>query len=79
MFGSRSDCRKNSIGHEMKMAANGDKLWCSVLTASVGSLSPEIGVEFILSSILVSENRLIPVNGETAVRHVDERPWECTI
>ena len=49
------------------------------MTASIGSLSPEIGVEFILSSIWVSENRLIPVNGETAMHHVDERPWECTV
>lgn len=23
--------------------------------------------------------RLISVNGETAVHHVDERPWKCTI
>ena len=49
------------------------------MTASIGSLSPEIGVEFILSSIWVSENRLIPVNRKTAVHHVDERPWKFTI
>lgn len=23
--------------------------------------------------------RLISVNGETAVHHVDEKPWKCTI
>lgn len=33
----------------------------------------------LLSSTRVLENRTIPVNGETAVHHVDERPWKCTI
>ena len=58
--------------------------WTLIVCTARGPFAPEAadrktGVEFILSSTWVPENRLIPVNGGTAVHDVDKRSWKCTI
>lgn len=59
-------------------------VWALIVCAARGPFVLEaadrkIGVEFILSSTRVPENHPIPVSGKTAVHHVNERPWKCTI
>lgn len=42
-------------------------------------LTDREGVEFVLEFNSGIHNCPIPVSRETAVHHVDERPWKCTI